>query len=129
MSAPVASLIFSRAAMAVAASALAFSVSAQASTVTTSQMPGGRIARSVEVPFVDLDLTTDQGVATLESRLKIASKQVCGPAERAPLRQMLDHKACMAETMSSSKRAMVTLVARAEAGDRFRPGERIAVGS
>lgn len=121
--------ILSRTLAAATATAILFSASVQANPVRTQEAPGGRIVRSVEVPFVDLDLTTDQGVATLESRLKFASRQVCGTGERAPLRQMLDHRACVEQTMTSGKRAMVTLIARAEAGDNFKPGERIAVGS
>lgn len=121
--------IFSRSLAAAAASAILFSATVQANPVKTVDNANGRIVRSVEVPFVDLDLATADGVATLESRLKLATRQVCGAAERAPLEQQMNQRACVAKTMASGKRAMVTLVARAEAGDLFKPGERIAVGS
>lgn len=129
MFAPATASLFSRSLAAAAASAILFSATVQASPVTTVETTGGRIVRSVEVPFVDLDLTSAHGAATLESRLKTASRQVCGAAEAATLRERIEHRNCVDETMASGKRALVTLVARAEAGDRFKPGERIAVGS
>lgn len=129
MYAPATASIFSRTLAAAAASAILFSATVQASPVKTQEAPGGRTLRSVEVPFVDLDLTTEHGAATLESRLKTASRQVCGASENATLRERIEHRDCINETMASGKRAIVTLVARAEAGDRFKPGERIAVGS
>ncbi len=121
--------ILSRALAAVTASAIMFSAAVQASPVKTFETTDGRTMRSVEVKFVDLDLTTPAGTAMLETRLKVASKQVCGTSVSFPLREHLDHKACIDQTLASGARAMVTLVARAEAGERFKPGERIAVGS
>ncbi len=126
---PATASIFPRALAAAASCAILFSATVQASPVTSVETNGGRTLRSVEVQFVDLDLTTTSGAATLESRLKTASRQVCGSAEGATLRERVEHRDCVAETMASGKRAIVTLVARAEAGDRFKPGERIAVGS
>lgn len=128
MFAPATASLFTRSLAAVTASAILFSATVQANPVTAVEK-GGRVYRSVEVPFVDLDLTTPEGVAALESRLKVASRQVCGVAERGPLKQLIDHRTCIKQTIDSGQRAMVTLVARAEAGDRFKPGERIAVGS
>lgn len=127
--APAPASIFPRALAAAAASALLFSATVQASPVTSVETDGGRTLRSVEVKFVDLDLTTAAGASTLESRLKSASRKVCGTPENATLRERIAHRECVSETMASGKRALVTLVARAEAGDRFKPGERIAVGS
>jgi UrcA family protein len=119
----------SRSLAAAAATAILLSATAQAGEVTSVDMPGGRTVRSVTVPFVDLDLTTKEGAATLATRLKAASRAVCGETQRGPLREQIDHRACVEETMASGQRAMVTLIARAEAGDRFKPGERIAFGS
>lgn len=112
-----------------AAASILFSASVQAGEVKSVETSDGRIQRSIEVRFVDLDLTTPEGAATLESRLKLASRKVCGAAENGPLHERIDHQKCMTETMASGQRAMVTLVARAEAGESFKPGERIAVGS
>ena len=118
-----------RALVAAAASALVLGASVQASPVKTVESTNGRTIRSVEVKFADLDLTSQQGAATLETRLRAASREVCGASSRAPLREQIAHRACVDETLASGKRAMVTLVARAEAGDNFKPGERISVGS
>lgn len=128
MFAPATASLFSRSLAAATATAILFSASVQASPVASVEK-NGRVYRSVEVPFVDLNLTTAQGVAELETRLKVASQKVCGLTERAPLQQQMDRQACLKQTLASGQRAMVTLVARAEAGDRFKPGERIAVGS
>lgn len=121
--------LFSRALAAAAASAILFTASVQAQPVTSVETTDGRVLRSVEVPFVDLDLTTPSGAAALEERLKTASRKVCGSPNGRTLAEQLDHRQCVSETMTSGKRAMVTLVARAEAGESFKPGERIAVGS
>lgn len=129
MLAPARTSVFPRALAAAAASAILFSASVQAQPVTSVQTTDGRVLRSVEVPFVDLDLTSPSGAATLEARLKTASRKVCGSPENATLRERIAHRECVSQTMSSGKRAIVTLVARAEAGERFKPGERIAVGS
>ncbi|MDM7955866.1 UrcA family protein [Blastomonas sp.] len=128
MLAPAPASFLSRSLAAATATAILFSASVQANPITSVEKDG-RVYRSVDVRFVDLDLTTAQGVAALESRLKVASQKVCGAAERAPLQQQMDRRACIQETMASGQRAMVTLVARAEAGDHFKAGERIAVGS
>ncbi|WP_373487291.1 UrcA family protein [Blastomonas sp.] len=120
--------IAQRSLAAATATAILFSATVQASPVQTTQAADGRVVRSVEVRFVDLDLTTQTGAATLESRLKMAAKQVCGTARLSTVRDHIDHKTCVNQTMASGKRAMVTLVARAEAGERFKAGERIAVG-
>ncbi len=121
--------VATRALAAAAASAIIFSASVQANPVKTSEAAGGRVVRSVEVPFVDLDLTTPAGAVTLQARLKTASRQVCGTPETPTLRERIDYRNCVSETIASGQRAMVTLIARAEAGERFKPGERIAVGS
>lgn len=118
-----------RALAAAAASALILGASAHAGPVKTVEAGNGRTVRSVEVKFVDLDLTTQEGAATLETRLRAASRQVCSTGNGTSLREHMAEKACIDQTLASSKRAMVTLVARAEAGDSFKPGERIAVGS
>lgn len=129
MYAPATASLFSRTLAAAAASAILFSATVQASPVKSQQTSEGRTLRTVEVPFVDLDLTTASGAATLERRLKTASRQVCDATQSTTLRERIDRRDCISETMASGKRALVTLIARAEAGDRFKPGERIAVGS
>lgn len=121
--------VASRALAAAAASAVLFSAAVQANPVVTEKAIGSRVVRSVEVRFVDLDLTTPQGAETLKTRLRSATHQVCGSLPRGPLSDQIDYRNCVSETMASGQRAMVTLIARAEAGERFKPGERIAVGS
>ncbi|PXW76387.1 UrcA family protein [Blastomonas natatoria] len=121
--------IATRTLAAAAASAVLFSAAVQAKPAISEQTVGNRLVRSVEVPFVDLDLTTPEGTETLKVRLRSATHQVCGSLPRGPLREQTDYKNCVRETTVSGQRAMVTLIARAEAGENFKPGERIAVGS
>lgn len=121
--------IATRTLAAAAASAIIFSASVQARSNVTEQTDGTRVMRSVEVKFVDLDLTTPEGAATLKTRLRAATGEVCGRPARAPMAERNDYRRCVRETEASGQRAMVTLIARAEAGETFKPGERIAVGS
>ncbi len=95
------------AAAAIAVTATGFSASASAQNRTT---------RTVEVSYADLDLTSADGQATLDGRIKGAVRQVCGGYDTRSLRDMVDHKGCVEEAKFSAKRAKVSLIARAEAG-------------
>lgn len=93
------------AAIAVAATGFAASANAQ-----------GRIARTATVEYADLDLTSEDGQATLQGRLRGAVREVCGSVDSKNLTDVLDHGACMAEAKSSAQRARVTLMAAAKSG-------------
>ena len=96
------------AAAAVAITATGFSASAQAQD---------RIVRTAAVSYADLDLASEDGKATLEARLKGAVRKVCGGYNAKDLADTMDHRACMQEAGASAKRASVTLLAAAAAGE------------
>lgn len=96
---------FVAAAMAVTATGFSASASAQ-----------GRTTKSVEVSYAGLDLTSADGRATLDGRIRGAVRQVCGSYDRRDLYEMTDHRSCMQEANFSAKRAKVSLIAKAEAG-------------
>lgn len=94
------------AAMAVTTAGFATSASAQNS-----------ISRSVEVKYADLDLTSADGKATLENRLKGAVRSVCGGYDPRSLTDMRDHHQCVDQASTTAKRATVTLLTAAAAGE------------
>ncbi len=96
-----------------------FAAAAIAVTVTgfsASASAQGRITKSVEVSYADLDLTSAEGQQTLDGRIRGAVRQVCGSYDPKNLRDSVDHKGCLKEAKMSAKRAKVSLIARAEAG-------------
>ncbi|MEP3224964.1 MAG: UrcA family protein [Parasphingorhabdus sp.] len=95
------------AATALAVTATGFSAAANAQ---------GRITKSVEVSYADLDLTSTEGQSALDGRIKGAVRKVCGGFDSKNLRDAVDHSNCMQEAKQSAKRAQVSLIARAEAG-------------
>jgi len=102
--------IFSKAlitAAAIAVTATGFSVSTNAQD---------RIIKSVEVSYLDLDLTSVEGKATLQGRLKGAVRKVCGSYNIRDLRDTRDHVHCVKEANLSAQRATVTIMAAVEAG-------------
>lgn len=97
--------LLAAAAMAVTATGFSASASAQ-----------NRITKSVEVTYSDLDLTSADGQATLDGRIKGAVRKVCGSHNSKDIRDTMDHLGCVKEAKQSAKRAKVSLIARAEAG-------------
>lgn len=94
----------------------AAAIAVTATGFTASANAQGRITKSVEVSYSDLDLTSTEGQATLDGRIKGAVRQVCGGYDAKNLRDMADHRGCVQEAKLSAKRAKVSLIAKAEAG-------------
>jgi len=102
--------IFSKslfAAAAVAVTTIGFSASASA---------GNRTERTAVVEYGDLDLTTEDGKATFNGRIKGAMRKVCGSFDAKSLVDQRDHSACMDQAQQSASRASVTILAAADAG-------------
>lgn len=95
------------AAAAVAVTTVGFSASANA---------GSRTERTAIVEYGDLDLTSEDGKATFNGRVKGAVRQVCGTYDSKNIVDQRDHSACMDEANLSASRASVTILAAAEAG-------------
>jgi len=75
-----------------------------------------RVTRSAAVQYVDLDLTSAEGQATLQGRIKGAVRKVCGSYYSRNLSEALDHRNCLEEANLSAKRATVTIMAAAATG-------------
>jgi len=106
-----------------------FAAAAVAVTVagfSTSAMAGSRTERTAVVEYGDLDLTTEDGKATFNGRIKGAMRQVCGTYDNKSLVDQRDHSACMDEAQQSASRASVTILAAADAGTL--KGTKISLG-
>ncbi len=106
-----------------------FAIAAVAVTTvgfSTSASAGGRTERTAVVEYGDLDLTTEDGKASFNGRIKGAMRQVCGGFDTKSLVDKRDHNNCMDEAQQSASRATVTILAAAEAGTL--KGTKISLG-
>lgn len=67
-----------------------------------SLLSGAASAESLTVKFEDLNLASEQGVATLYSRLQAASRAVCRDFDGQQLRQKAERRQCYAEALSGA---------------------------
>jgi UrcA family protein len=78
-------------------------VAAQGDIVVTSRkipLAAGEVRG--EVPFGDLDLTTEAGVATLKGRVEAEAKRICGPRAAGTVSDNVDRNRCFDEAMASA---------------------------
>ncbi|MEZ5710009.1 MAG: UrcA family protein [Blastomonas sp.] len=87
------------------------------------------VTRSIDVLYGDLDLSSDAGAAELEARVSRAARKVCGASSAFTLAEKMDARQCAADAVSSSKKAVVTLLARATTGDRYARDGSIQIGN
>jgi UrcA family protein len=64
---------------------------------------------SVTVSFADLDLTKPAGVATLQSRIRTAVKQVCSKVEPRLLRGQIAWEQCKADSLADAMEQLAAL--------------------
>ena len=95
------------AAAAIAVTSTGFAASANAQA---------RTERTATVSYADLDLTSEDGKATLQGRLKGAVRKVCGRYDSKNLVDVQDHGKCMDQASASAKRATVTIMTAAASG-------------
>jgi UrcA family protein len=67
---------------------------------------------SVAVPIADLDLSTEAGRATLESRIAAAKARICGTVEVRKVREGADRQKCLEETEASVRAEIARVTAR-----------------
>jgi len=108
--------------------ALLIGGAASAKVTTSAPDADGRVQRTTEVQYGDLDLTTEAGAATLETRMRGAVRSVCAPAPRGTFADSLDYQRCMTDASDASHRAMVTLIARARSGEDFAENASLRFG-
>lgn len=92
--------------------------SALAVSLLAQPVLAGTTTRSVAVATADLDLSSAQGRATLDTRLDAAVRSVCAPAAHYPLVEMRDYDRCTADASESAKLRKVELIAAAEGQTR-----------
>lgn len=100
------------------AAMLAAGLMVSAATPVFAGTPANAIVRTTTVAFNDLDLTTDTGAATLEKRIKRATKQVCGTVDGGDLAAWVDMQNCRSKAMASAmpKAERAIAYARANGG-------------
>lgn len=74
--------------------------------------PASAQTTSVTVPISDLDLSTEAGKATLESRIETAKARVCGTVEVRQVREGADRQRCLEETEASVRAEIARVTAK-----------------
>ncbi|MFC3213434.1 UrcA family protein [Novosphingobium panipatense] len=95
-------------------------VAAAVCTVSLFAAPAA-FAKSIEVTYGDLDLTTVSGQAELDKRITTAARRVCRvdrPTTGTRIAGMVDH-ACYEQALSNSREPVATAIARADDGTRL----------
>lgn len=105
----------------------AAAVAASAFSVSPAVAAVEGLTRSTTVSYADLDLGTHEGRETLNDRLVRASRYVCGSTRGVSLRTHMNILNCREDALSNARRAMVTVIARAETGEQVAAGENASV--
>jgi UrcA family protein len=80
-----------------------------------AEVPMESTHRTMKVSISDLNLANPAGVAELDSRLRVAAKRVCAPANYRDLRALADRAPCERTAMERAGAKRDVLVARAQA--------------
>ncbi len=64
--------------------------------------PASAETQSVKVAYADLNLSSQAGMAALESRIHAAAKKICGKVEVRQVGDGAAHQRCMDETQASA---------------------------
>lgn len=105
-----------------------FAAATLAGALLLSAVPAFAADRSVMVRYGDLDLTTDAGAATLQTRVASAVKQVCGSADIRDLPAMQDMRSCREEARSRSTRDVALAMENARNGRRLASNAGLTIG-
>lgn len=81
--------------------------------VQARKIPLGQGEVRGEVPFGDLDLKTDAGVATLTARVEAEAKKLCGPKTNSSVNESRSRARCYDEVMESARPRIEEAVAYA----------------
>lgn len=64
-------------------------------------------AKSVEVPYRDLNLSTPEGQQALDSRMRAAAREVCEiTSGRSTIHEMVAERECYDDALSSARKAV-----------------------
>jgi UrcA family protein len=67
---------------------------------------------TVTVPYSDLDLASPSGMETLNGRIELAARHICGSADIRNLKDVADQKQCLREAAGSAARQVTQLDGR-----------------
>jgi UrcA family protein len=81
-------------------------------SLATLPTPASAQTTSVTVPIADLDLSTEAGRATLESRIEAAKARICGTVEVRQVREGADRQRCLEETEASVRAEIARVTAK-----------------
>jgi len=105
--------------------AIAFALAALASTLPSSAIAAGE--RSEKVPYGDLNLATEAGIAALDRRLDRAVERVCGDSQTRNPSAQRGIKRCHAETWQSIQDDRQFAIAKST-GQGVQRAERASTG-
>lgn len=105
--------LFKTALIALSATA-AFATAANAGTVED-----GKVWKTTEVRYADLNLTTDEGADRLATRVRGAARIVCGVADARDIVRSNEVRACRSEAIAKAQPAIELAVANARSGREY----------
>ncbi|MEA3389000.1 UrcA family protein [Sphingobium sp. CCH11-B1] len=100
-------------------SILAGAALAAALSTSAIAQPSDTAGLSREVHFGGLDLSHQQGLATLNARIARAAREVCGGQSHGDLRQMQAQRNCYRTALESTRPQVELAVAKARTGQRY----------
>lgn len=77
------------------------------------------VANVRSVPYTDLDLSQDSGVATLHRRIALATRMVCGTFHPGDLTARQQALSCRRQTVAAITPTVALAVASARGGERL----------
>lgn len=98
-----------------------FVIAAAATSLAAAAAPSfaaEMTTKSIAVSFKDLDLSTEQGQKTLEHRIDVAARDVCGMNDIATGTRIASNRAraCYAKAASSTRTAIAEKIENARLG-------------
>ena len=69
--------------------------------LAATAQPAAAETVSIAVPYGDLNLSTEAGMATLAGRIAAASRRICGEADVRSVHDGRDHQQCVRQTRAS----------------------------
>lgn len=86
-------------------------------SAATPVFAADRVVRTTTVSYKDLNLASEGGAAELTSRIKSATRRVCGSADMKNLAEWTEVKACRSDAMARAMPAAERVIAFARANN------------
>lgn len=82
-------------------------------------LAGGVEKVSADVRYGDLNLTSEQGAATLNRRIALAAEKVCGRPDRRDIKASQAASSCRADAIAAAKPTVELAIANARNGQSY----------